>query len=148
MSGLRFTIESEIGNVSLVAVALNRICLYLGLDVKSAGEVELCVTEAATNAVRHAYHDETGHTVTIQLEASRNRLQIEVADSGTPMSQELQNMLGSGELTLRTQSDDFHLLNENGRGLRIIHDLMDQVSYERSDNFNSMKMTKNFERAS
>ena len=85
MKGLSFSIDSHLGNVSLVAVAVNRICVQLGLDDLSAGQVELCVAEAATNAIRHAYHGEPGHTVVIALAAGTDQLNIEVSDSGTPM---------------------------------------------------------------
>jgi serine/threonine-protein kinase RsbW len=143
LKGVHFAIDSELGNVSLIAIAVNRICLHLGLDEASAGELELCVTEAATNSIRHAYHGEHGHTVEIELTVQPNHLCLEVSDSGTPMPVEQVHQLQDGKLCLEFRPDDRNVLAEGGRGLRIIRRLMDEVSYSRVGNHNRMIMIKN-----
>ena len=142
MKGLSFAIDSNLGNVSLVAVAVNRICVQLGLDDLTAGQVELCIAEAVTNAIRHAYHDEPGHTVAIALVAGTDQLNIEVSDSGTPMPVEQEQRLLHGTQPVEFQTTDRKSLPEGGRGLQIIHDLMDEVSYVRLDNSNRLIMRK------
>jgi serine/threonine-protein kinase RsbW len=142
LKGLSFSIDSHLGNVSLVAVAVNRICVQLGLDDLSAGQVELCIAEAATNAIRHAYHGEPGHTVVIALAAGTDQLNIEVSDSGTPMPVEQEQRLLYGTQAIEFQTTDRSSLSEGGRGLQIIHDLMDEVSYVRSGNMNRLIMRK------
>jgi serine/threonine-protein kinase RsbW len=142
LKGLSFSIDSHLGNVSLVAVAVNRICVQLGLDDLSAGQVELCIAEAATNAIRHAYHGEPGHTVVIALAAGTDQLNIEVSDSGTPMPVEQEQRLLYGTQAIEFQTTDRSSLSEGGRGLQIIHDLMDEVSYVRLGNLNRLIMRK------
>ena len=143
MKGLSFAIESDLGNVAFVAVAANRICVQLGLDDLRAGEVELCIAEAVTNSIRHAYHEEPGHTVTIALAADADQLHIEVSDSGTPMPAELEQRLVHGNtLTSELQPIDRNSIPEGGRGLQIIHDLMDEVSYVRLPHCNRLIMAK------
>jgi serine/threonine-protein kinase RsbW len=142
LRGLNFSIDSNLGNVSLVAVAVNRICVQLGLDDLSAGQVELCIAEAATNAIRHAYHGELGHTVVIALAAGADQLNIEVSDSGTPMPVEQEQRLLHGIQANEIQTTDRSSLPEGGRGLQIIHDLMDEVSYVRLGNLNRLIMRK------
>lgn len=142
MKGVRFSVESELENVSLVAVAVNSICALLGLDTVSAGEVELCVAEAATNAIRHAYHDQAGQTVAIFLSVAEDHLQIEVSDNGSPMPAEQERRLLHGTQSIEFRMGDRMSLAEGGRGLQIIHDLMDEVSYVRADNVNRLRMIK------
>ena len=142
MKGLSFAIESDLCNVSLVAVAVNRICRQLGLDELSAAQVELCIAEAATNAIRHAYHDEPGHTVAIALAADQDQLHIEVSDSGTPMPVEQVQKLLHGSPVVDFEITDRSCLPEGGRGLQIIHDVMDEVSYVRLAKLNRLKMRK------
>ena len=142
MKGVHFAIDSELSNVSLIAVAVNRICLHLGLDGTSAGELELCISEAATNSIRHSYHGEPGHRVTIELTVQPDQLRIEVSDNGTPMPADQVRQLQDGKLSLEFQVDDRSLLAEGGRGLRIIRRLMDEVSYSRADNSNRLIMIK------
>jgi serine/threonine-protein kinase RsbW len=139
---LDLSIDSDLANVSLVAVAVNRVCVQLGLDDVSAGQVELCIAEAATNAIRHAYHDEPGHTVAIALAAGVDQLHIEVSDSGTSMPAEEEQRLLHGTQAFEIQTTDLRSLAEGGRGLQIIHELMDEVSYVRAGKLNRLLMTK------
>jgi len=142
LKGVHFAIDSELSNVSLLAIAVNRICLHLGLDEASAGELELCVSEATTNSIRHSYHGEPGNTVAIELTVQRDQLRIEVSDNGTPMPAEQMHQLQDGKLNLEFQPDDRSLLAEGGRGLWIICRLMDEVSYSRVGNSNRLIMIK------
>ena len=54
MSRLRLTINSDLNDVYLVGLTVNRICEHLRMDSVQAYEVELCAVEAVTNAIRHA----------------------------------------------------------------------------------------------
>jgi hypothetical protein len=49
VSSLKLSIDSDLGDVSLVAVAVNSICIYLGLNRIEASQVALCTVEAVTN---------------------------------------------------------------------------------------------------
>jgi serine/threonine-protein kinase RsbW len=142
---VRFAVDSELENVSLVAVAVNSICALLGLGTVSAGEVELCVAEAATNAIRHAYHDQPGQTVSVHLSITKDHLQIEVSDNGSPMPAEQEWRLLHGTQRVEFRTGDRMSLAEGGRGLQIIHDLMDDVSYIRSDDVNRLRMIKHLQ---
>lgn len=142
MSGLRLFIESNLSDVSLAAVAVNKICVHLGLDEIQAHQVELCVAEAVTNAIRHAYHGETGQTISIAVSTGTDQLHIEVSDSGSPMSAECVEQLTRNPKVIEFEGIDRASLPEGGRGLQIIHDLMDEVAYIRDDNLNRLQLTK------
>jgi serine/threonine-protein kinase RsbW len=142
MSALRLTIDSNLSDVSLVAVAINQICVHIGMDERQASEVELCIAEAATNAIRHAYHGQRGQTVSIAVSTDVDRLQIEVCDWGTPMPPEQIDRLIHGAEIVEVDGTDRALLEEGGRGLQIIHNLMDEVSYIRDQSLNRMQLTK------
>lgn len=142
MKRLHLAIESDVGNVSLLAVAVNRVCLHLGLDNLMAGHVELCVAEAATNSICHAYHGVQGHTVNVTLIAHPDQLLIEVSDTGTPMPIKQQRRLADGSQDLEMPSVDRHSLPEGGRGLQIIRELMDEATYTCEKNLNRLIMTK------
>jgi serine/threonine-protein kinase RsbW len=142
MSALRLTIDSNLSDVSLVAVAINQICVHIGMDELQASQVELCIAEAATNAIRHAYHGQRGQTVSIAVSTDVDRLQIEVCDWGTPMPPEQIDRLIHGAEIVEVDGTDRALLEEGGRGLQIIHNLMDEVSYIRDQSLNRMQLTK------
>jgi len=139
---LDLVIDSELGNVSLLAVAVNRVCLQLGFDSLTAAHLELCVAEAVTNSICHAYHRVRGHTVKVTLAADAGRLHVEVSDTGTPMGAEHQQRLTRESSDSEIQTYDWRSLPEGGRGLKIIRDLMDEVSYVSSENVNRLMMVK------
>jgi serine/threonine-protein kinase RsbW len=142
MSRLELSIGSDLGDVSLVAVAVNSVCIYLGLDRVSASQVELCTVEAVTNVILHAYHGQPGHIVAVVVSSETNQLQLEVIDSGTTMSAEYVERLLHGTNVFQVQDGDRALLAETGRGLQIIHDLMDSVAYTPESSFNRLQLTK------
>jgi serine/threonine-protein kinase RsbW len=132
-------IDSNLGDVSLAAVAVNRICVHLGLDEIQAREVELCIAEAATNTIRHAYHGLAGETVSIAVSTETDRLHIEVCDTGSPIpAEQVERLIRGADIV---EIDRASLL-ESGRGLQIIHDLMDEVAYTREGNLNRLQLTK------
>jgi serine/threonine-protein kinase RsbW len=146
VSRLKLTIDSDLGDVSLVAVAVNRVCLYLGLNRIEASQVELCTVEAVTNAIQHAYHGQPGKAVSVVLSSEIDQLQLEVIDHGTPMSQRNVERLLHGTDVFQVGPTEMASLPESGRGLQIIHDLMDAVSYSPEGSFNRLQLTRRIPR--
>lgn len=147
MSRIQLDIDSDLGNVVLVALAVNRICLHVGMDSTKAAMVELGVTEALTNAIQHACQGRTGSVVSLLLSTFPDRLEIEVIDRGIgiPADQVRKLLHGSPELNL--DIGDLESLSESGRGLQIIHDVMDQVVYIQNEDRNSLRLTKQIHRS-
>lgn len=142
MRRLCLTIDSNLEDVSLVAVVVNKMCVYLGLGDAQARQVELCIAEAATNAVRHAYHGQTGETISIMVSIDIGCLHVEVCDTGTPMLEEQVERLIHGVEFAEVDGRDRSSLLEGGRGLQIIHDLMDEIAYTRDGELNRLQLTK------
>jgi serine/threonine-protein kinase RsbW len=142
VSRLRLSIDSNLADVSLVAVAVSSACTYLGLDSVSASQVELCVVEAVTNAIQHAYHGQPGQVVSVVVSSEVDLLQLEVIDNGTPMSAQNIERLLQGTDMFQVSNTDRASLAESGRGLQIIHDLMDDVAYISEDSVNRLQLTK------
>jgi serine/threonine-protein kinase RsbW len=139
---LHLAIDSNLNEVVLVAVSIRAVCLSLGMDELQASQMELSTVEAMTNAIRHAYHGKSGHRVSILISASMDRISIEVSDSGTPMSLQQEERLLHGSEISNVEVTDLSLLAEAGRGLQIIHDLAEEVTYRRERNQNILQFTK------
>jgi serine/threonine-protein kinase RsbW len=141
VSRIRFLIDSELGAASLVAIASHSLSRHAGFEELRAYEIELCVTEAVTNAIRHAYHAEPGHEVSVSLSIENDGVELEVCDQGTSM------LVGHIKKLVRGDPDegdltDTETLAEGGRGLQIMHDLMDDVAYFTDGNGNHLRMVK------
>ena len=63
----------------LVVASVVRTLAFTAQDV---ADLELAVTEACANAVRHAYGDGTGGNVEVSLRPRANGVELQVADTG------------------------------------------------------------------
>ena len=142
MSHLELVIESDLANISLIAVAMNSICIHVGLNAVQASNVELCIVEAITNAIKHAYHGEPERTISVIVSPYHHRLDIEVRDGGVAMLPCHAARLMHGSSGDNIEKIDRLSLPESGRGLQIIRDVMDEVVYVRKDNQNHLLLTK------
>jgi serine/threonine-protein kinase RsbW len=134
-SRVKLLIDSILGHASLVAEAVKGMCSVANLSSEDASLLSLCVFEAVTNSIRHAYHDEPDHLVEVVFSLDIDQIRIEVSDNGDPMEQ-------PEEPDFNFDPDDIRNLPEGGMGLHIIYETMDQVAYESSDRKNTLTMIK------
>jgi serine/threonine-protein kinase RsbW len=132
-------IDSRLENLGPLGIATRGASRELGLEEADASRVELCVVELATNCIRHAYRGEPGHPVTVRLVARTRELEIAVIDEGTPMPAEKR-----AAPTAPSDPIDLQSIPEGGRGLFLVHQLMDAVSYEDEGARNVVRLTKMF----
>jgi serine/threonine-protein kinase RsbW len=99
----------------LARLALTGIAQTTEVDEEALADLRLAVTEAAGNAVRHAYPDGVGDVaVTFTLDEDR-KLEVVVDDGGS----------GFDESTVATWDPD--RLGEEGMGLAIVRAVADEV---------------------
>jgi serine/threonine-protein kinase RsbW len=142
VSHLNLTIASELGDVFLVGLAINKVCEHLGMDQVEAYQIELCAVEALTNAIRHAYRNESGHEVSTTVAIGEDRLDLEISDSGTAMSSDQVNRLTQGSAVLDFDERIVESIPEGGMGLQIMHTIMDEVKYSSDGTLNRLCLTK------
>jgi serine/threonine-protein kinase RsbW/stage II sporulation protein AB (anti-sigma F factor) len=85
--GLSFAANYEatarsVGVVRNQMAALARDC---GLDEQGVGDVRLAVSEAATNALIHAYHEDSLRTIRVRVTMGDGELLIAIGDDGGGM---------------------------------------------------------------
>jgi serine/threonine-protein kinase RsbW len=84
-------------------------------------QCQLAVIEGFTNAVRHAHRDLPGHTpIKVQMEISEQSIDIQIWDQGPGFDL---------PLTLESRLNQNSQELADGRGLRIIDQVADQVTY-------------------
>ncbi len=135
---IQFVIDSDLANVSLVGMAVNKICSQIPLSDMESYSVELCVVEAVNNSILHAYGNKRGKPVEISFVLHSDRLILEICDEGTPMGQEKLDRRD----VFSFDPDDIETIPEGGRGLAIIREVMDSVAYRTKDGKNYFTLTK------
>ena len=67
--------------VGVVRLAVSGIAQRCNFNIDEIEELKICVTEACTNAVIHAYNGKPGEIV-VRLLPKKNELTVEVSDKG------------------------------------------------------------------
>ncbi|VFQ42949.1 ATP-binding protein [Desulfoluna butyratoxydans] len=134
---ITFAIDSNLRDVSLIGLSINKICSQIPLSDVEVYQIEACVVEAINNTIEHAYKHTTGHRVEVDVDLYLDRIAFKVSDTGVSMDPAVSP-------SLDFDPEDLDKLPEGGMGLFIIHQVMDQVAYRTADGKNTLEMTKNF----
>lgn len=135
---IRVSIGSSLAEVALVGQAVNRVAASCGLRDVERYHTELCVVEAVTNIIEHGYRGEPGHEVFVTITVVPGRLELRIRDRGAPIPEPLRppDLLDPDPRNLES-------LAERGRGLYLIHRLMDAVEYRVGEEGNELLLVKN-----
>jgi serine/threonine-protein kinase RsbW len=103
---------------------------YSGDREALAYQLNLVLTEATANVIKHAKDDNEKDTVRISIHLSEKVLNIKVYDHG------------QGFDLSTVPEPDFDNPKENGMGLFFIRSTMDSVKYTRNDDENVLEIVK------
>ena len=134
---ITLTIESDFEHVAMVGMSVNAICSSVIGDKETLFHLELCVVEAVNNCIMHAYGKQSGQFVEIVVELLPRCIIFQVSDTGKSMGALSENLVD-----IDRQLYDMSSLPERGRGLFIIHKLMDDVTYTGNGQKNTLTMRK------
>ena len=137
---IKLIIESKLENVSLISMAINKLCSLIHLSDVESYQIELCVAEALNNSIIHAYGREAGHEVEVVFTLYGDRLILDVCDTGKAMDQSY--LKKANISSFENDPNDLDNIQETGRGLAIIKEVMDSVVYETKDGKNCLTMKK------
>ena len=130
-------IDSRLDNIDLLGAAVSGIASSLGFDDGGRYNLELCLIEAVSNSIRHAYHGTPGHPVRVRIAVDADRIEMRVADQGTPIPEERR-----APPSLEVEPAELDAISEGGRGIFLMHALMDEVSFGSEDGWNFVTLTK------
>ena len=102
------------------------------IDEAEQMRFELAIVELVSNVIKHS-DSGAGVSCTLSIETFPDRIEAVLRDTGEP---------GNMKLTNRIMPDDD---SESGRGIPIIHALVNEFSYERDGEFNIWRLTRNID---
>ena len=123
-------IPSDLKYVRSLSVKVIGALAPLALDESTILDIKLAIEEAVTNAILHGNRSCQDLPVTITFSVNKKRLQISVADKGD----------GFDYRNLPKPTQDENLTKTQGRGLFLIHHVMDKVHF--NDKGNRIRMVK------
>ena len=95
--------------------------------------LQLCLEEAVTNIVSHAFEPDTSHDVHIALWRDDNALHAEVTDDGRPFDPLSRDLPAAPK--------DIRSAEIGGLGIRLMRGFADQISYQRSGAMNRLLLS-------
>lgn len=127
--------------IGIVRLTLSGIASRMGFLYEDIEDLKVAVSEACTNAVQHAYKDDTRGEVVIGFGLYHDRLEMMVADNGNSADlEQIRRDLGPYE-----EHHNVEFLREGGLGLYLIETLMDKVIIHQNQGV-TVFMTKFLER--
>jgi serine/threonine-protein kinase RsbW len=125
-AAVRLTIPAKAEYIGLGRLALTGLSRLRSLPQETVADLKLALTEACSNAIRHAYPDGEGR-VHIVYELESDRLVIEVVDDGEGFDPnqrggEEDELVegGLGIAIIRAIADEFEIgAGDRGRGSRL-----------------------------
>lgn len=138
-SMIKLVSDSRVENIPLIGGAVRGIAGTLSLDETSSYHLELCVVEAVTNVVKHAYHGQAGHCVEVEILCRQDRITFHIHDLGECMTPSKAQMP-------KFDPEDLETIPEHGMGRFIMDALMDEVHYETANGRNTLTLTKFFKK--
>ncbi len=130
-------IPSSSAELELVDNMTEQIARDMGFSDDARADLGICVTEAVNNAIVHAHNSNPDIPVDIRFERFRDKLRVVVRDYGS----------GFGGESIPDPTEPENLLKVNGRGVHLIHALMDEVEIHPLDVGTEVIMVKHKHRS-
>ena len=137
---IKFVIDSDLRLIPFIGAAVNGICSLLLASEMECYQMELCVVEAVTNSIKHAYGLRKGNDVEIEVFVYPEKFVFKVWDEGVRLEQSLFEQ--KKNMKFKFDADKDAEIPERGRGLAIINEIMDEVTYETLEGKNIITMMK------
>lgn len=123
-------IPSDIAYIKKVISKIEHFLKPYHVDKDTFFDIRLCMEEALRNAILHGNKGDKNLPVLISYSFKDGKFIVEIEDKGT----------GFKPTKLPDPTEDENLLREGGRGVFIMHKLMDEIKY--SDMGNKVSMVK------
>jgi anti-sigma regulatory factor (Ser/Thr protein kinase) len=134
ISKLWITMPAELGHLAPLGEAMRRVLTELRANPQIAEAVELCVSEAATNAIERVAAAAGTRRIEVQVSVEAGDvLRIVIGDRGARLPSEAP--------ILTFDPHDRTSWPENGMGLYLIHQLMTDVQYRSDPTSNVIHMS-------
>ncbi|OQX57041.1 ATP-binding protein [candidate division KSB1 bacterium] len=132
MPTVRLIVPSRFEIVEELTLLIERITEQMHFDSDDRDNIVIAVTEAVSNAIIHGNRNDEEKKVQISIVTSDKKITIRVKDEGE----------GFDPNKLASPLEPNNILKENGRGIFILHSLMDKVKFDFSAGGTEVIMTK------
>ncbi len=119
-----FLVPSDLSEVQRVSSEALSFLKPLGLRQAVLFDIRLCLDEALINAMKYGHQFKRELTVRLSIEYDQNEVRVLVEDQGE----------GFDPKKIKNCTEGENVLRGHGRGLHLIHQLMDEVKHNPKGN--------------
>ena len=131
----KFQVASDLTNVQKTSQEVVSFLKPLSLDEAAIFDIRLCLEEALINAMKYGNRLRQDLSVDLEVEATPQEVRLSVHDQGS----------GFDVKNLEDCTAEKNLFRNRGRGVYLIHQLMDEVRY--NEKGNQLLMVKSLKNA-
>jgi serine/threonine-protein kinase RsbW len=118
----KFSLSSDYNLVGDTSALVHDFLLKSDTEQHICNAIDICLTEALNNVIKHAYKGELNHPIEINVVKDSKLLEVQIIDKGSSRdSLEIKD--------LDFDPEDINNLPEGGMGLYIMKQLMDELDY-------------------
>ena len=122
-------IPSDFKYLGEIKIFVNEILKHCKVPLYAGMNIQLSISECVNNAIYHGNKQDLNKLVTIFAECKNGYLVIEIADEGE----------GFNYSELPDPTSSLNIKKEGGRGLFIIRNLVDQISFKNNGSVIQLK---------
>lgn len=115
----KLNISSDLNHVEEAEAFIRK--LFSNLTEELYNRIQLAVNEAVMNAILHGNHQDSTKTVAISAKKQSNHIEVSVKDQGAGFNPDI----------IPDPTDENRLLKTSGRGVFLIKQLADEVSFKK-----------------
>lgn len=117
IGGLPIVVPASLSAIQIIRDVVVNLAREMGFSELAIADIELCVGEAAVNAVRYGSPNGVNDRLTVRFFGEADRLVVEIRDAG------------KGFDPNGVPQPSAELLRENGLGIFLMRNLMDRVEF-------------------
>jgi len=129
----QLSIPGQLDKVETVCRFVGDSARTAGFDEKESYACQLAVSEACENIILHGYQGANREKITVKIQTQPGDLMIKIIDQGPPF-----NPAEPGPEIAGSPDDP----PVGGLGLVILHKVMDEVEYKRTQDRNTLRLRK------
>jgi serine/threonine-protein kinase RsbW len=118
------TLPTDFQSLVDVENLVEKVCQIVGIQEDAFGNVLIAVTEAVNNAICHGNKENSSLIIQVAVADSANAFCFKIKDEGT----------GFDYNNLPDPTAPENILKENGRGIFLMKNLSDEVSFNEAGN--------------
>lgn len=140
---MKICLPASLSSLLVLHEKLIQFIQPLEIDSSSSYAMELALNEAFINIVKHGVNYDSTQNITIIMQYDNNQLAVTLQDKGKPIPAEfLQNKSGLSHMPELLAPDSWP---ENGMGLMMMFNAVDDISYTVKEGVNYLSLIKKIE---